>query len=121
MIGFSRSNVNASKLMSEIVITPSDQNRTFETNQGELIVIRLGENPTTGYQWQVGEVDSQIIEFLDSDYSTTSRAGVGGGGTHSFRFTAKSPGMGKIQLKLQRSWESVDAAMESFEVNIRVK
>ena len=106
--------------MSEIIITLSDQGRTFETNQGDLIVIRLEENPTTGYQWEMGAVP-QIIEFLDSDYSTTPGGGVGGGGTRTFRFRAKYPGKGQIQLKLQRSWESVDAAIESFEVNIRVK
>jgi inhibitor of cysteine peptidase len=107
--------------MSEIVITPSDQGKIFEANQGELIVIRLEENPTTGYQWEMGAVDSQIIEILDSDYSPTSGTGVGGGGTHTFRFRAKSPGRGKIQLRLRRSWEPVDAAIERFEVNILVQ
>lgn len=106
--------------MSEIIITPSDQGRTFEANQGELIVIRLEENPTTGYQWEVGAVDSQIIEFLDSHYSTTPGTGIGGGGTRAFRFRAKLSGRGQIQLRLRRSWEPVDAAIECFEVNIRV-
>ena len=107
--------------MSKIIITLSDQGKTFETNQSDLIVICLEENPSTGYQWHLGTVNSKIIEFLDSDYSPTPGAAVGGGGKLTFRFRAKSPGIGKIQLKLQRSWESVDAAMESFEVNIRVK
>lgn len=106
--------------MSEIVITSSDQGKMFEANQGELIVIRLEENSTTGYQWEVAAVDSQIVEFLDSDYSTTLGTGVGGGGTRTFRFRAKSSGRGQIQLRLRRSWEPVDAASERFEVNIQV-
>ncbi len=107
--------------MSEIVIMPSDQGKIFEANQGELIVIRLEENPTTGYQWEVGAVDSQIIEILDSDYSPTSETGVGGGGTHTFHLRAKSPGRGKIQLRLRRSWEPVNEAIERFEVTILVQ
>jgi inhibitor of cysteine peptidase len=108
--------------MSKILtITQSEQGKTFEANQGELIVICLKENLMTAYQWEVGTVDSQIIEFLDSEYSTTTGTGVGGGGVRTFRFRAKSPGRVQIQLRLRRSWEPVDAAIASFAVNIRVR
>jgi predicted secreted protein len=39
--------------MSDILITLDDQGRTFEANQGDLIVIRLAENMTTGYMWEL--------------------------------------------------------------------
>ena len=107
--------------MSEIVIIPSDQGRTFEASRGELIVIRLEENPTTGYRWEVGKVDGQIVELLDSNYSPSSGAGIGGGGTRTFRFRAKSSGSGQIQLRLRRSWEPVESAIERFEVNVRIQ
>jgi inhibitor of cysteine peptidase len=107
--------------MSEILITPPDQGSTFEANQGDLIVIRLEENITTGYQWEVGVIDSSMVEPLDTDYLPTPRASIGSGGMRTFRFRAKSSGSERIQLRLRRSWEPVDAAIECFEVNIRVR
>ena len=109
--------------MSEILITQSDQGRTVAAKQGDVIVIRLDENLTTGYAWEIGMIESSMFELLDSDYSQTPTPGaiIGGGGTRTFRFRVKSSGSGQIQLGLRRSWESVDSAIEHFEANIRVQ
>jgi len=107
--------------VSEILITSHDQGSTFAVNQGDVIVIRLEENLTTGYQWEVGMIDSSMVELLETDYSPSHVAGLGGGGTRTFRFRAKSPGSQQIQLRLRRSWDPVDVAIERFEVNVQVK
>ncbi len=111
--------------MSEIIITQLDQGSTVRAKQDDVIVIRLEENLTTGYTWEIEVIDSSIIELLDSDYSSTPTPTrekiIGRGGTRTFRFRVKSSGQGQIQLGLRRSWESVNSAIESFEVNIRVK
>lgn len=107
--------------MSEILITQPDRGSTVEANQGDVIVVHLEENLTTGYGWEIGVIDSSIIELLDSDYSETPGISMGRGGTRTFRFRAKSSGRGPIQLRLRRSWEPVDSAIEHFEVNIRVR
>ncbi len=107
--------------MSEIVIVQADQGKTVETRQDDLIVIRIEENPTTGYRWEIGMVDQQIVEILDSDYLIASGGGIGSGGTRIFRFRAKSPGISPVQLRLRRSWEVEDALLKSFSVSIQVQ
>ncbi len=108
--------------MSEILITPLDHGSTCVANQGDVILIRLEENITTGYQWDIAMIDSSMFELLDSDYSSSQGEGLlGSPGTRTFRFRAKSPGSERIQLRLRRSWEPIDAAVEHFEVNIQVK
>lgn len=106
--------------MSETAITSSDRGKTFKVNRGELIVVYLEENPTTGYRWEIEADDSSIVKFLDSHYSKTSEI-PGAAKTRAFRFQAESGGSRQIQLRLRRSWEPIGAAIESFEVNIQVQ
>jgi predicted secreted protein len=106
---------------SEILITPSDQGGTFEAHSGDGIVIRLQENITTGYQWEIAGIDPSVVELVDKDYLETPEPGlVGRGGTRKFRFRAGACGQTRIQLRLRRSWEAIDAAVERFEVTINV-
>ena len=90
-----------------------------EANQGDLIVIRLAENMTTGYMWELETIDSLVLEFLDSNYSPDPGGLMGSGGTRTFRFQTKSLGSQQIKLGYRRSWENV--AAEHFDVNIRVQ
>ncbi len=106
--------------MSKIEIFQEDQGKTFAAYQGDLIVIRIEENPTTGYRWEICMVEQQIIEILDSDYLIAPEGGIGGGGMRIFRFRAKSSGISPVQLRLRRAWEPEDAVLESFSVNIQV-
>ena len=107
--------------MSEIVIMKSDQGRTVEVHQEDSILIRLDENPTTGYRWKVCEINKQILEFQNSYYTMAHGAGLGGGGTRTILFRAKSIGDGQIQLRLRRSWEPENVFLEHFEITIIVK
>ena len=107
--------------MPEIVIVQADQGKTFEARKGDLIVIRIEENPTTGYRWEISVVDQQIVEILDSDYQIAHGGGIGGGGTRIFRFRAKSPGISQVQLRLRQSWEMPEAVLESFSVSIQIQ
>lgn len=102
--------------MAEIVIAQDDQGRTFEADRGDLIVIRLEENPTTGYEWEM-----PVLEFLDSGFSSEPGKLMGRGGTRTLRFRARSSGSQQIRLRLRRSWEPVDVAAQHFEVNIQVR
>ena len=107
--------------MSEIVILDSDRGKTFELQVGDLIAIRLAENPTTGHRWEVSEVDNPRVEFQGSNYLVTPGSGIGGGGIRTFHFRAKSTGTGQIQLRLRRAWEPEVQAVEQFTVNLQIQ
>lgn len=106
--------------MAEVIIFQVDQGKIFEVHQGDRIVIRIDENPTTGYQWEITSINQQIVELVESDYVIAPGGGIGGGGTRIFRFKAISPGTTSIQLKLCRAWEPGDTSIDSFSVNIQV-
>lgn len=107
--------------MSEITILQTDQNKTFETHPGDLILIRLPENPATGYQWEIKAVDDQVVEFQDSDFAMAPGTGIGGDGMRTFAVRAQEPGTARIRLQLKREWEPEDASIDNFGVTIRVR
>lgn len=104
--------------MQEIIILQSDKGKTFEPHQGDSILIRLEENPTTGYIWEVDVANDQIIYLKDSNFSTANDTVIGGGGIRIFTFTAQSPGTGEVKLELRREWE--EKAIDHFGVTIHV-
>jgi predicted secreted protein len=106
--------------VAERVIVQDDQGKIFEVRQGDIVLIRLAENPSTGYQWEVDAVAEQVVELQGSDFSMVGRS-IGGGGWRTFPFKAQSPGTAKIQLKLRREWEPEDATIDRFGVTIRVR
>jgi len=107
--------------MSEILIEAADHGREIEVKEGDIVVIRLEETLSTGYSWEVGDIDESVLELIDSDYSEPDRKHfVGGGGARTFRFKAGSAGQDKIRLRLRRSWDPEDEASDRFEISVRV-
>ena len=106
--------------MPEIQITMSDRDRQIVVRPGDTLVISLDENLTTGYEWKVASVSSQIVELIDTRYLQKTRVALGGGGTREVRFRAKAPGQARVQLQLRRSWEPLDAAVDHFDVDVQI-
>lgn len=107
--------------MSEIVVTRHDKGSIFEAHRDDVIVFRLEENMSTGYGWEVGAVDSSVVELIESTYTEAPGMAMGRGGTRILRFVARSPGSQEIHLRLRRPWDPPDRALEHLEVTIRVQ
>lgn len=107
--------------MSEIHVEQSDHGKTLKAHPNDVVEIRLDENLTTGYGWETAEIDSSVLEPLDSSYTEHPGSLLGRGGVRTFRFKAGSPGSAQLRLRLRRPWEPVDAAIEHFEITIEVK
>ena len=106
--------------MSSIPLTEADKDTTIDVPQGSEVVIRLEENPTTGYVWALAQTDDTVLPLERSDFSATLGAGVGAGGIRTFTFTAGEPGTAHLQLKLWREWQGDPSTIERYDVVIRV-
>ena len=82
---------------------------------GQSLIIRLPENPTTGYRWAVAV--SGGMTLVSDDFSPTG-AGVGAGGTRTLEWTSPALGSQRITLALRRPWEAAEAAIRRFTVTI---
>jgi inhibitor of cysteine peptidase len=78
----------------------SDPQQPIEADAGEEFSIVLESNPTTGYHWNiVGDLDTNMVEFVKNDYISTSDPNlVGGGGLEVWTFKAVNAGETHITL-----------------------
>ena len=76
---------------------------------GQIAILRLPENPTTGYRW-VPSADH--FTLVDDMFASDPHSGVGGGGARTLRFEATAPGSGTIAIALRRAWENESNAID---------
>lgn len=103
-------------------LTQADNGKSVEARPGDFIIIRLPENPTTGFRWTVDKVDPLCVEAQGSNFSPARDAAVGGGGERTFSFQVRGEGgTGNIGLKLGREWEADASAVERYSVTVKVR
>ncbi len=106
--------------MARITLTRADDGRTVEVHAGDIIRLRLEENPTTGYRWSLEPAGDDVVALAAADYVAPGGA-VGGGGERVFTFEAKKAGGATIRLKLWREWEGDKSITETFIITFRVR
>lgn len=89
-----------------------------ELRVGESFELRLSENPTTGYCWQLRLPVGPFLEVEDDSFAGPHGT-FGAGGLHIWRFRAAEKGVARLEIENRRSWEP--EPVETFEVAIEVK
>jgi inhibitor of cysteine peptidase len=86
-----------------------------------VLTIRLESNPTTGYHWEVVEIDSSILQQLgESEFQPDSEL-VGSPGKETFRFVALLAGEVDLRLEYRRPWEEGVDPLETFVLHVVVR
>ena len=95
-----------------------------ELEVGQILVVTLESNPSTGYRWEKAEDNDSILEqlgeaeFKPSD--TSEPPLVGAGGWEIFRFKVASVGQMTLTLVYHRPWEDVEP-LKTFTVQVIVR
>jgi inhibitor of cysteine peptidase len=85
-------------------------NSTVNAKMGDILLIKLEENPTTGYQWMLNYTDG--FELIGDKYVQKNITGPGGepllgtGGIHEWQLKAVKTGKHVITGFYNRPWES---------------
>lgn len=109
--------------MSTVTLTDDDNRKEVEIQQGDEIVLRLPENPTTGYRWHIDRANSILVQEGDSYVPVPPpdpEISFGRGGVREFRFRGTAPGTARLDLKLWQEWEGEGSVTERFGVGIRI-
>ena len=108
----------------EIHVTSGDANKEIKAKVGEVIVIEIEGNATTGYRWDEvpGRSDS-VLESQGHEYKTRELpvGMVGYGDKAFFRYLVKAPGKTEIVLAYTRPWEKDVPPAQTFNVKINAE
>lgn len=101
-------------------LSAADNGQTISVKVGDLILLRLDENPTTGYQWQLEPLDERVLELSGTSFELSPSPTIGSGGTREFRFTARAAGHARIALKHWQPWSGESSVTQRFSVGVDV-
>jgi len=104
---------------SEIQLMEHDSGRSIDL-KGEVLVLNLESNPSTGYSWQVQGMNQGILRQLDAaEWLSSAPDKLGAPGTQVLRFAAVGKGRTNLELVYARSWDTA-APAKTFSLEIRV-
>jgi inhibitor of cysteine peptidase len=105
--------------LSEIVVREGQNAGAVNLARGDVLIVELAENPTTGFRWQVAAVDSGALRLRSDEFAPDPGAAPGSGGLRVLRWEAVNPGDIEVRLELRRAWET-DAPRSAFTIRARI-
>jgi inhibitor of cysteine peptidase len=104
--------------MAEVELTSADHGATISIQLADEVVLRLPENPTTGFRWELEPED--LVEVVDDTFELDDDPLLGSGGTRVLRLRAAKRGSGRLQLKHWQPWEGASSVTRELQVNLEV-
>lgn len=105
-----------------IVLFEEHDKSTIQATVGQVVTVRLAENPTTGYRWHVESVDRTLGQ-PDKTFEGPGASGpVGSGGTAVMTWKTDGPlnMVGSHLVKLKYSRGETGAAAQTFEFTLNI-
>jgi predicted secreted protein len=95
-----------------------EQGTRVMASPGDRIVIRIPENASTGYQWEVEQVADPLELESSEMVPPPEPAGPGAGGERRVVLRARGAGQARVALRLERPWERQPT--DRFEIDVTV-
>ncbi len=102
-----------------IELGPDDSGKEIIVNMGDRIIIRLPENPTTGWRWQTSGALGPV-ELTGDNYDHSAGGGIGAATTRTLEFKAKSAGQLALQLVRVPEWQDAQKPDARFLVTLLI-
>ena len=103
---------------ADVTVSSDEDGGHVRLHVGDLLIVRLPENPTTGYRWQFTP-PAQLAPEGDS-FNPVAGGAVGAGGERLARFRAATLGQGRLQASHKRPWDPPSAAIGAFAIDVMV-
>jgi len=101
------------------LIDESFLDRTVDLAVGQVIELRLKENPTTGFRWSFA-ADGKPCCTVVSDAFERKQGPPGAGGEHAWQMKAVRVGNCELQLFYRRSFDPHVPPARSFTLHLKV-
>lgn len=111
---------SSSEEIKEVKVDMEDNGRQINLYSGQTLVVSLEAQPSTGYTWEVIELDELILrQEGDPKFQPTS-SGIGAPGVQIFRFETVSAGETDLTMIYHQPWVEGVEPLETFSVHITV-
>ncbi|WP_159429237.1 protease inhibitor I42 family protein [Methanohalophilus halophilus] len=112
--------VDAGTLNDGMELSGQWDGSTVNASTGDNFSIRLEENPSTGYQWNLTTSDG--IKIVADEFELPENEGVvGEAGFHVWTFRIMDDGNQQIDAIYKRPWENVTGEEETFSLTLEVE
>ena len=106
--------------VGHLVVTEKQNTATVNVSLSSIVTVRLEENPTTGFEWNLTTTPGlKVIKDTYEPSDTTGKL-VGSGGTHIWDISTVAIGEQKIMAVYKRSWEPTSGNETAFSLTVVV-
>lgn len=94
-----------------------------QLSKGQMLILTLPSNPTTGFRWQVQNPASNVLRSLGPEvYSSAEQMDmVGSAGQSVWRYKAMEAGTGRLLMIYQQPWAPEVTPQATFDCPITVR
>ena len=107
-------------LSAEVEIDSSANGQDINMINGQILIVSLDANPSTGFIWEVSEVDSSFLEQLGIPRFEAGTSLLGAEGVQIFEFRALTAGRTVLNMVYVRAFEEDTEPTNTFSVNVNV-
>ena len=107
----------------EVHVDDSHSGEEVNVDAGNLLIVTLESNPTTGFTWRLAEItDEAVLEQVSQNFEPPGAgAPVGAGGKEVWTFKALEKGESTISMEYQRPWEEDTPPAKTFVLTVMVE
>lgn len=112
------------------VVTEADNGKTINLENGEIFYLRLPENPSTGYRWELSLTQGLNVNLgpdnIPGEYYPPEQPEgveqplVGAGGVRLWEIKAVAEGSQLVTGVYKRPWENATGEEDNFTLNVEV-
>jgi inhibitor of cysteine peptidase len=106
---------------NEITLSERNNGGQVELDKSKMVVLRLESNPSTGYSWQVDEMDASVLRQVGEFEFEQKSDLFGAPGTQVLRFVGAGKGQTDLKLAYRRPWETDVAPAQTFILQVQAR
>jgi inhibitor of cysteine peptidase len=99
-------------------LNATDNNTAINVTTGEFLIVTLEGNPTTGYTWEVEELNEQVLQQVGDIAFVPESNLIGAGGVEIATFEVVGAGNATINMVYHRPWETDVEPVDTFTLNV---
>lgn len=109
--------------LKTIELSESDSTKTIEAVTGQEVILRLRENPSTGYAWTLKSAAPDIMQLMDDDFKIPARNKNrdGAGGTHTYHYKLLKAGTAELTMIYSFPGRNEPKFSQRYTVTLHVK